>query len=286
MLSGEPGREIEVQAQEIKREDILLLPDKDFNFRHVCIVTGAASGFGRAVSVAAAANNLMTIGLDVNLEMGETTQHMAREMGGQMIFIETDIAHDQEVAYAVSEASKLGTIKYLVNIVHVREVKSLETLEIENYDFSQRIILQAPLCLSKLVIPHMRKSGDGSGVIGNITVTAPLISRFRNPVYRIARMALAALSQSIEAEGDGKIRSFCLDTGFPEATSSATDYSSKRKSEAGTAEKGSSGAIGETEQTEKLISPVDLANLVIFGFSRFARNLKDAGYPFSYAYGG
>jgi hypothetical protein len=55
---------IEVRVQEIKREDMVLLPDKDFNSRHVCIVTGAASRFGRATAIVAATNKLMTIGLE------------------------------------------------------------------------------------------------------------------------------------------------------------------------------------------------------------------------------
>ena len=38
----------------------------------------------------------------------------------------------------------------------------------ETYDVMQRIMLRAPFYLSKLTIPYMRKSGDGTGVIGNM----------------------------------------------------------------------------------------------------------------------
>ena len=50
----------------IKREEILFLPDANFNANNVCVVTGAGTGIGRATAVAAAANNLMTVGLDIN----------------------------------------------------------------------------------------------------------------------------------------------------------------------------------------------------------------------------
>ncbi|MGD9411200.1 MAG: SDR family NAD(P)-dependent oxidoreductase, partial [Desulfobacterales bacterium] len=101
---------MDIQEPKITKEDILLLDDSHFNSNNVCIVTGAASGIGRATAVAAAANKLMTVGLDIDEGGGKETQKMAREMGGQMIFIRTDLCEDQQIDYAVSEAARLGTI--------------------------------------------------------------------------------------------------------------------------------------------------------------------------------
>ena len=57
---------MDISEPEIKREDILVLEDDHFNTNNVCIVTGSGTGIGRATAVAAAANKLMTVGLDVN----------------------------------------------------------------------------------------------------------------------------------------------------------------------------------------------------------------------------
>ena len=76
---------MDISEPEIKREDILVLEDDHFNTNNVCIVTGSGTGIGRATAVAAAANKLMTVGLDFNEAEGMKTQKMAREMGGQMI---------------------------------------------------------------------------------------------------------------------------------------------------------------------------------------------------------
>ena len=59
-------RPADSRGPEIKREEILLLRDDNFSHNNVCLVTGAATGIGRATAIAAAVNNLMTVGLDIN----------------------------------------------------------------------------------------------------------------------------------------------------------------------------------------------------------------------------
>ena len=98
---------MDVREPEIKREEILFLQDDHFCPGNVCIVSGSGTGIGRAVAVAAAANNLMTVGLDINEEEGKKTEKMAREMGGQMTFIKTDLCRDEEVEQAIAEAANL-----------------------------------------------------------------------------------------------------------------------------------------------------------------------------------
>ena len=93
-LSG--GAVVEITEPEIKRDEILVLKDDQFNPDNVCIVTGSGTGIGRATAIAAAANNLMTVGLDIDEIEGKKTQKMARDMGGQMIFIKTDLTKDEE----------------------------------------------------------------------------------------------------------------------------------------------------------------------------------------------
>ena len=100
---------MDISEPAIKREDILILEDGHFKNNNVCIISGSGTGIGRATAIAAAANKLMTVGLDFNEEEGIKTQKMAREMGGQMIFVKTDLCRDQDIEHAVAEAAKLGT---------------------------------------------------------------------------------------------------------------------------------------------------------------------------------
>ncbi|MEE9418948.1 MAG: SDR family NAD(P)-dependent oxidoreductase, partial [Desulfatiglandaceae bacterium] len=135
---------MDISEPKIGREDILVLDDDNFNADNVCIVSGAGTGIGRATAIAAAANRLMTVGLDINEEEGGKTQEMAHQMGGQMIFVRTDLTKDEDIEHAVVQAAGHGTIKYLVNIAGIQHIDSLENFPMEKYDMMQRIMLRAP----------------------------------------------------------------------------------------------------------------------------------------------
>jgi len=227
----ETQRLVDTKEPEIELEYILLLHDDNFSSNNVCVVTGAATGIGRATAIAAAANKLMTVGLDINEAEGEKTQKKARDMGGQMIFIKTDLTKDEDIENAIQEASKLGKLKYLANIAGIQHIDSVDNFPMEKYDLMQRLMLRTPFFLSKLMIPHMKKSKDGIGVIGNMASAHAHICTKNKPVYNITKFGLRALSQSISAEGEGAIRSFTLSTGFvktPLALNQISDKAEQR----------------------------------------------------------
>jgi 3-hydroxybutyrate dehydrogenase len=264
---------MDISEPKILREDILILSDDDFSTDNVCIVSGAGTGIGRATAVAAAANNLMVAGLDINEEEGKMTQKLAREMDGQMIFIKTDLTKDEEIQNAVSEAAKLGTIKYLANIAGIQHIDPVEDFPMEKYDLMQRIMLRAPFYLSKLTIPHMKKSRNGAGVIGNMASVHAHLCTMKKPVYNITKFGLRALSQSISAEGEGLIRSFTVSSGFVKTPLALDQIPDQAKQRGITPEEVVSEVMMGKSRIKEMMSPIEVANLFIFGFSRFAKYL-------------
>jgi len=264
---------IDIQEPEVTKDDILFLSDKNFNSNRVCIVTGSAGGIGRATAIAAAANKLMTVGLDINEEEGKKTQNLAREMGGQMIFIKTDLTQDEEIDYAVEEAAKLGSIKYVANIAGIQHIDSIENFPMEKYDLMQKIMLRAPFYLSKLTIQHMKKNSDGTGVIGNMASIHAHICTENKPVYNITKFGLRALSQSISAEGKGSIRSFSISTGFIKTSLALNQIPSQAEQRNITPEEVLTDVMMGKSRIKDMMTPIEVANLFIFGFSRFSRYL-------------
>ncbi len=264
---------MDIKEPVIKSEEILVLLDDDFNPRNVCIVTGASGGIGRATAVAAAANNLLVVGLDINEPEGRKTQDMAREMGGQMVFRKTDLTNDGDVENAVAEAAKLGAIKYLANIAGIQHIDSVDNFPMEKYDLMQKIMLRAPFLLSKLSIPHMKKSKGGTGVIGNMSSVHGHICTINKPVYNITKFGLRALSQSISAEGQGRIRSFSVSTGFVKTGLALKQIPAQAEQRAISQEEVVRDVMMGTSRIKEMMAPIEVGNLFIFGFSRYGKYL-------------
>jgi len=270
MVTAKP---VDTQEPKIRPEEILILQDENFSQDNVCVVTGAATGIGRATAVAAAANNLVAVGLDINAEEGEQTRKMVAEIGGKMVFIKTDLTQDADVENAIQQAAGLGTIKYLANVAGVQHIDSVDNFPMEKFDFMQRLMLRAPFYLSKLVIPHMKKSKDGIGVIGNMASAHAHICTKNKPVYNITKFGLRALSQSISAEGEGTIRSFTLSTGFVKTPLALNQIPAQAEQRGITQEQVVKEVMMGKSRIKEMMSPIEVGNLFIFGFSRYARYL-------------
>ena len=264
---------VDTREPKITREEILFLKDENFNRNNVCVVSGAGTGIGRATAIAAAANNLVAVGLDINAEEGDKTCKMVDEIGGRMAFIQTDLTKDAYLENAIQEAARLGTIKYLANIAGVQHIDSVDNFPMEKYDLMQRLMLRAPFYLSKLVIPHMKKSSDGIGVIGNMASVHAHICTKNKPVYNITKFGLKALSQSISAEGEGKVRSFTLSTGFVKTPLALNQIAAQAEQRGITPEEVVTDVMMGKSRIKEMMSPIEVGNLFVFGFSRFAKYL-------------
>ncbi|MBW2411631.1 MAG: SDR family oxidoreductase, partial [Deltaproteobacteria bacterium] len=190
-----------------------------------------------------------------------------------MIFIQTDLCDDEAVEHAVTEAAKLGRIRYLANIAGIQHIDAIENFPMEKYDFMQRLMLRAPFLLAKLCIPHMKKSPDGVGVIANMASIHAHICTINKPVYNITKFGLRALTQSIAAEGRGKIRSFSVSTGFVKTALALKQIPAQAEQRGITPEEVVRDVMMGSSRVKEMMSPIEVANLFIFGFSRHAKYL-------------
>ena len=258
---------MEIREPEISADGILMLEDVQFHTGNVCIVSGCATGIGRACAVAAAANRLMVVGLDTNEKEAKKTQQLARQMGGQMIFLPTDLTRDNEIISAVKEASMLGTIKFLINIAGMQHIDAIENFPMKQYDLMQQVMLRAPFLLSKLTIPHIKNSSDGIGAIGNMASAHGHICTRNKPVYNITKFGLRGLSQSISAEGEGKIRSFTVSTGFVKTPLVLKQIPAQAEQRGISAEAVVHDVMMGSSRVKEMMTPIEVANIFIFGMS-------------------
>jgi 3-hydroxybutyrate dehydrogenase len=84
---------------------------------------------------------------------------------------------------------------------------------------------------------------------------------------------MRALSQSIAAEGDGNIRSFSVSTGFVKTNLALGQIPSQAKQRGITTDEVVHDVMLGKSRVKEMMSPIEAANLFIFGFSRYSNYL-------------
>ena len=269
---GEKGS-FDIREPKIKKEEILVVKDKYFRNKNVAIVTGASSGVGRATAIALAVNGLTVVGTDVAMEGGKETSKMAKELGGNVVFIKGDLTKDQEIEESVRQAAQYGNIKFLANIAGIQHIDSIDNFLMKTYDLMMSIMLRAPFYLSKLCIPHIRKSEDGIGAIGNMSSVHGHMVTKNKPVYNITKFGLRGLAQSIAAEGEGKIRGFSVSVGFVRTPLALNQIPEQAKQRGIAPEEVVRDVMMGRSQIKEMMTPIEVGNLFVIGFSFLGKYL-------------
>ncbi len=173
------------------------------HFQHqdkVALVTGAASGLGRALATALAAAGCRVALTDRNAAaLAETREiitrsgHTAAEFPHDL----TDLAGIPALAQRVQDHFGAG-IRLLANCAGVAILGLVEHLPPEAYDLSLKLHLLAPAALARAVIPGMKQARDGQ--IINITSGVGTRGLPGVSAYCAGKFAMNALTESLRVE--------------------------------------------------------------------------------------
>jgi glucose 1-dehydrogenase len=131
----------------------------------VCLVTGGASGIGRATCKRFADEGAVVVVIDINEESGNETVTMITEAGGRAIFIKTDVSVSADVqAVEKRVVNEFGRIDVLVNNAAIMTFKRVVDLEDDEWDRVIAVNLRAAFLFCKYCLPHME-----NGVIVNVS---------------------------------------------------------------------------------------------------------------------
>jgi 3-hydroxybutyrate dehydrogenase len=285
-----PIDEFDLTEPELTADDLLVLDDPRFDSENVAIVTGAASGIGRATAVALAANGLSVVGADIDEDGLDETTRRADDVGapGTIHPIGTDLTDDPHVEAMVDAAADLGDLRYVANIAGMQHIASIPEFPMDQYDLLMDIMLRAPFLTAKLAMPHIQATDDGVGAIGTMSSVHGHYATQDKPAYITAKHGLEGLTRSIAAEGDGTLRGFSVSVGYvltPLMVKQIEDTARERGiSEQAVVE---DVMLGQA-RTKEMMTPAEVANLFVFGFSRHAKHLNgadllwDGGYTTTY----
>lgn len=161
----------------------------------VAIVTGGASGIGRAVCEALAEASYRVVVADIDEEAGEA---LAESIDG--VFIHADLSDAAQCKAMVQQAvEQFGRVDVLVNNGGFQHVSPIEDFPEDKWNAMIAVLLTAPFLLTKAVWPSMKKQGRGR--IVNIASVHSQVASLYKVAYISAKHGLIGLTRTAALEG-------------------------------------------------------------------------------------
>ena len=185
----------------------------------IAIITGAASGIGRATARRVAAEGARTVVADLN---GAGAKLLADEIsasGGEATAVQADLG-DNDSARAMVEVAvtAYGGLDILHNNAAATRLAATEDRPVSAadpavWDETMRVNLRGALVAIQAAVPHMIARGGGSVI--NTASGAGLTGDLRNPAYGASKAALISLTRYVATEfGKQGIRCNAISPGF------------------------------------------------------------------------
>lgn len=190
----------------------------------VALITGGASGIGRATALLFASEGAAVSVVDVDEVGGQAVVQEIAAKGGRAIFIRCDVTQAADCQRAVQRTVKeLGGLDILFNNAGIiRRATVLDTSE-EEWDRVIAVNVKSVFLLSKYAIPIM--AAAGGGVIINTASGWGLVGGRKAAAYCASKGAVVQLTKALALDHGGQnIRVNCLcpgDTDTPMLRSEA-----------------------------------------------------------------
>ncbi len=134
--------------------------------KRVALITGAASGIGRAIAMKFADEGAWVSLIDVDSQRAETLASELRKSGKKAISIQCDVANENQVNQAVEQTKKeFGFIHILVNNAGISPLKPFEEIAKADWDRVMDINLTGPFLMTKASFSYIKNAGPIGRVI-------------------------------------------------------------------------------------------------------------------------
>jgi 3-hydroxybutyrate dehydrogenase len=167
----------------------------------IALVTGAASGLGKAIAARFAGEGARVAIADLNRDAAHAAAEDFSRQGHSAIAIAMDVTDEAQVNAGVEKLAKQwGGVDILVANAGVQIVHPLEEFPYAEWKKLLAIHLDGAFLTTRACLPHMYASGRGGSVIYMGSVHSKLASVLKAP-YVTAKHGLIGLAKVVAKEG-------------------------------------------------------------------------------------
>lgn len=179
----------------------------------VALVTGAASGMGRASARELAERGAAVVGIDYRAT--ELAEAMADLPHDRAVGITADVSDPDQVERAIAEAAKaFGRIDAVCNVAGIiDDATPTHEVPLDQWHRVLAVDLTGPFLVTRSALPHLLANGGGS--IVNMASSAGLFAAGGGSPYTAAKHGLIGLTRRVALEyGAQGIRATAICPGF------------------------------------------------------------------------
>lgn len=165
----------------------------------VAIVTGAANGIGKGVAALYAEKGAKVVLADVDDEAGNKTAAELKNLGGEVLFVKTDVKKEQDIIHLMETAKKhFGRIDIVINNAGKGLFKSPFEVKVEEWDDIINTNLRSVFLCSREAAKHIKENSNGGSIV-NIASTRAIMSEPNSEAYAATKGGIVALTHALAA---------------------------------------------------------------------------------------
>lgn len=223
----------------------------------VVVITGSASGIGRAAAKAFAHAAAYVVVADINLDGARETVSQINSAGGTALAVQADVASPDSVKrLAEGTLARFGAVHVLMNNAAIQINKTVEDTEVDEWNREIAVNLGGVFLCSKYFLPYLRKTK------GNVINMSSVNGFFVEPTcagYCATKAAIIGLTKAMAIDhGKEGIRVNCICPGYID-TGLAEGYF-----EAQTDPQAARAAAGRLHALWRIGCPDEIARAAVF----------------------
>jgi NAD(P)-dependent dehydrogenase (short-subunit alcohol dehydrogenase family) len=164
----------------------------------VVLLTGAASGIGKASVLRMAEEGASVLCADIQTEAAEATAKEARELGAKSVAVRLDVSDPASVQAGVNACiEEFGRIDSLCNIAGILRFDHTHELALDHWNQILAVNLTGTFLMTQAAIPHLLET---KGALVNMASTAGLAGQPWSAAYAASKGGVIAFTRAMAVE--------------------------------------------------------------------------------------